>query len=277
MNRKTDRTSPIAVFDSGLGGISILRVLRNLMPNENYIYYGDSANAPYGEKTHDEVRAAAERVTKLLLREGAKAVVIACNTATSAAAEYLRSINPNLPIIGMEPAVKPAACCSDHPTVLVMATPLTLKEEKFRLLTKKYRDCASFIDVPCHGLVEMVESGVTSGNEMNSLLHGILDPYTIGQKIDAAVLGCTHYIHARAAIENVLAENLCSPESGTCDSHGNKHVQIFDGALGTAKETERRLSEADMLNTSDTRGSVKIYNSSEDTALLERSYKLLNI
>ena len=277
MNRKTDRTSPIAVFDSGLGGISILRVLRNLMPNENYIYYGDSANAPYGEKTHDEVRAAAERVTKLLLSEGAKAVVIACNTATSAAAEYLRAINPNLPIIGMEPAVKPAACCSDHPTVLVMATPLTLKEEKFRLLTKKYRDCASFIDVPCHGLVEMVESGVTSGNEMNSLLHGILDPYTIGQKIDAAVLGCTHYIHARAAIENVLVENLFSPESETFDSHGNKHVQIFDGALGTAKETERRLNEADMLNTSDTRGSVKIYNSSEDTALLERSYKLLNI
>ena len=132
--------APIAVFDSGVGGLSVLKTLRRVLPSENFIYYGDSANAPYGEKTAEEVKKAAHNVTRTLLSYGAKAIVIACNTATSAAAEFLRSTYPDVPIIGMEPAVKPAALSAPHPTVLVMATPLTLREAKFRSLIDKYKD-----------------------------------------------------------------------------------------------------------------------------------------
>lgn len=252
--------SPVAVFDSGVGGISVLRTLRELMPRENYIYYGDSANAPYGEKTVDEVRIVATEVVRTLIGSGAKAVVIACNTATSAAAELLRQIYPDIPIIGMEPAVKPASLVCENPAVLVMATPLTLREKKFRSLIDKYRDRAEFIDVPCHGLVELVERGITSGDEMDVLLHGMLDDVLRKHKIDAAVLGCTHYIHARAAIEAVLGDG----------------VKVFDGALGTAHETERRLREAGMLNPGTAVGKVEIYNSSADPrGMIELSRRLL--
>lgn len=251
--------APVAVFDSGVGGLSVLKTLRRVLPSENFIYYGDSANAPYGEKTCDEVRDAAHNVTRTLLSHGAKAIVIACNTATSAAAEFLRSTYPDVPIIGMEPAVKPAALSAPHPTVLVMATPLTLREAKFRSLIDKYKDEAEFIDVPCHGLVETVERGITNGDEMTSLLHGILDSYTEGRKIDAAVLGCTHYIHARDAISEVLG----------------KDVTIYDGALGTAKETLHRLEAAGLLNTQNETGKTVIYNSSEDENLISLSERLL--
>lgn len=251
--------APVAVFDSGVGGLSVLKTLREVLPSENFIYYGDSANAPYGEKSCDEVKDAAHNVVRTLLSYGAKAIVIACNTATSAAAEFLRNTYPDIPIIGMEPAVKPAALSAPHPTVLVMATPLTLREAKFRSLIDKYRDEAEFIDVPCHGLVEAVERGVTCGEEMERLLHGLLDPHTEGRKIDAAVLGCTHYIHARGAIERVLGED----------------VSIFDGALGTARETSHRLEAAGLLNHQTDHGKTVIYNSSDDEALIRLSERLL--
>ncbi len=255
----TDKsTSPIGVFDSGVGGISVLKVLAETMPQENFIYFGDSANAPYGEKSRDEVRECAHNVVRKLRGMGAKAVVIACNTATSAAAKFLRDAYPDFPIIGMEPAVKPAAAVSEHPTVLVMATPLTIREEKFRSLIARYADSADFIDVPCHGLVELVECGITEGYEMDALLHNILDCKIEGKKIDSAVLGCTHYIHAKASISSLLGAD----------------VKIFDGADGTARETLRRLSVMNLLNTTGTRGSIEIYNSSGDCSLIEISRKL---
>ncbi|MCQ2456286.1 MAG: glutamate racemase [Clostridia bacterium] len=256
MKRKS-RRSPIGVFDSGVGGISVLKVLRETLPRENFLYYGDSANAPYGEKTALEVRSIAEDVTEKLLAYGVKAIVIACNTATSAAAGYLREKYPDVPIIGMEPAIKPASACAEHPRVLVMATPLTLKEEKFRRLEEHYENDADFIEVPCHGLVELIERGVTEGEEMDTLLHGLLDPH-LTEKIDAAVLGCTHYPHARGAIEKVLGED----------------VKIFDGSDGTSREVRRRLDE-EGLTRRHGRGRTVIVNSSDDADLLALSAKLL--
>ena len=258
MNSKNSY-APVAVFDSGVGGISVLRVLKEVLPHESFIYFGDSANAPYGEKTSEEVRVASENVEKAHLAYGAKAIVIACNTATSAAAEYLREKYADIPIIGMEPAVKPAASVGEHPTVLVMATPLTLKKEKFRRLIAKFADRAEFIDVPCHGLVELIERGVTDGCEMDEYLRELLTPYIAGRKIDAAVLGCTHYIHAREAIERTLGGD----------------VVIHDGALGTAKETLRRLSEAGLLNPSTAPGYIEVFNSSGSEELLKLSWELL--
>ncbi len=259
MEDYTRSERPIAVIDSGMGGLSVLKVLRELLPCENYIYFGDSANAPYGEKSGDDVRRITDENIGMLIENGAKAVVIACNTATSAAAEYVREKYSGTPIIGMEPAVKPAAMSAEHPTVLVMATPLTLKREKFLHLIEKYADKADFINVPCHGLVELVERGIIDGEEMDDCLNNILSPYLDGRKIDAVVLGCTHYIHASRAISNALGGN----------------VAIFDGALGTAKEVERRLASENILNTSECEGMLVICNSSDDPDFIQRSEALL--
>ena len=254
-----NKSAPIGVFDSGVGGISVLRVLREVLPHENFIYYGDSANAPYGEKTAEEVTAVSEAVVKNLLAYGAKAIVIACNTATSAAAAYLREKYASLPIIGMEPAVKPAALSGEHPTVLVMATPLTLREAKFRRLIEKYRDMADFIDVPCHGLVELIERGITDGDEMDVYLTELLKEPMKDRNIDSAVLGCTHYLHAGEAIARALGDG----------------VAIYDGAFGTARETHHRLSNADLLNPSSAPGYIEIVNSSGSEELLRLSWDLL--
>ena len=126
------KENPIAVFDSGLGGVSVLRELIRVMPNENYIYFGDSANAPYGVKTLEEVRELTCEHAKRLFEDGAKGLVVACNTATSAAVRVLRETYPTIPIVGIEPAVKPAVMWKEHPRVLVMATPMTIREEKFQ-------------------------------------------------------------------------------------------------------------------------------------------------
>lgn len=250
--------APVGVFDSGVGGISVLKVLHSVLPNENFVYCGDSANAPYGEKSTDEVREVSEEVVKRLLGMGAKAIVIACNTATSASAAYLREKYPQIPIIGMEPAVKPAAMSGEHPTVLVMATPLTIRETKFRRLIEKYKDKAEFIDVPCHGLVELIERGITEGDEMDAYLADLLREPKKGRQIDAAVLGCTHYIHAGDAIRKALGED----------------VEIFDGALGTARETRHRLEAAGILNDSCEDGRVNIINSLGSDELLKLSWHL---
>ncbi len=260
--------SPVGVFDSGVGGIGVLAELSRVMPSEDFIYYGDSANAPYGEKSVCEVRECAFAVTEKLLAMGVKAIVIACNTATSAAVGALRAAYPKVPIIGMEPAVKPAALSSEHPTVLVMATPLTIRETRLRTLIDKYRDRADFIDAPCHGLVELVERGITDGEEMEMLLGGIFDEYVSCEKIDAAVLGCTHFIHAREAISRVL----CSRKAQNAE-----HVQIFDGAHGTSLEVMHRLETAGLLSPPDKYGKITVLNSSENKNLIELSYRLLDV
>ena len=140
----------IAVFDSGVGGISVLRELTKIMPNEDFIYYGDSANAPYGTKTLEEVRKlTCEHARRLLFEEGAKGLVVACNTATSAAVRVLREMYPEIPIVGIEPAVKPAVLCKENPRVLVMATPMTIREEKFHKLMDRYTNQGEIIPLPC--------------------------------------------------------------------------------------------------------------------------------
>ena len=135
-----NKTAPIGVFDSGAGGISVLKRLWALMPNEQYLYYGDSANAPYGTKPLEEIRALTIRAVEHLLDEGCKAIVLACNTATSAAAKELRETYPDVPIFGLEPALKPASELRRDGKILVLATPLTLQQEKFENLMKFYRN-----------------------------------------------------------------------------------------------------------------------------------------
>ena len=187
MNRKD---APIGIMDSGVGGVSVLREIVRLMPEEDCIYFGDCANAPYGTKTPQEVRELTFQAVSVLLERGAKAIVIACNTATSAAIAALRQKYRYLPVIGIEPALKPAA--SDHAgeRILVMATPMTLKEEKFHQLMDHYNMETQIVPVSCEGLMEFVEQGILDGPELERFLQGLLLPKL---PADSIVLGCTHY------------------------------------------------------------------------------------
>lgn len=250
MNQKKDY---IAVFDSGVGGISVLKELVALMPNENYLYFGDSANAPYGDRPTEQVRKLTLHVAETLMQRNIKALVIACNTATSAAVEILRDAYPELIIVGIEPALKVAV--DTYPTghIGVMATQVTLREEKFTHQLERFPE-ASVSLIPAPGLVELIE-GAAPDSKIKELLSPILSPYV--DKLDAIVLGCTHYPFA----SNVIGEIL------------GKRTQLLDGGAGTARQTKRRLEAADLMW--DGPGSVQIENSSNDPALIELCMKLL--
>lgn len=250
MTDKRACDNPIGVLDSGMGGISTLKALVAELPNENFIYYGDDKNAPYGLKTVGEVRALTENAVVFLLEHGAKAIVIACNTATGAAATYLREKYADVPIIGAEPAIKPAVNYCHRSNILVMATPLTLSTERFRKLADSVKGDCNIISLPCHGLVELVEAGKIEGDEVDKTLHGLLDRY-VG-RIDSIVLGCTHYPFLRKAISAIVGEN----------------VPLFDGNRGIAAETRRRLESGNILSDRRENGSVLFETSAGDADTL---------
>ena len=199
MKQTTD--APIGVLDSGVGGISVLRELVKLLPGEDFLYYGDSAHAPYGTKEVREVVELTCNITKLLLERGAKALVVACNTATSVAIPVLRETYKEIPVIGIEPALKPAVLAKDHPRVLVMATPMTLEQEKFSNMMHFYENDANIVKVPCPGLVELIENGILDGPELEAYLTERFAPFDPASA-DGIVLGCTHY----PLIRNKIAE-----------------------------------------------------------------------
>ena len=246
----------IAVFDSGVGGISVLRQLRKLMPGEKYIYFGDSANAPYGTRPTEEVRALTLAAAEKLMAEyPVKALVVACNTATAAGIGNLRAKYPDLIVIGIEPALKLAADKHPYSTIGVMATQVTLREEKFDQLMHRFDQNCQVVKIPAPGLVELIESGQGDSPEAQAFLHSLLDPY-VG-KLDALVLGCTHYPFVRRNIAAILGPD----------------VEILHGGKGTARETRRRLQKAGLLREGE--GSVEILNSAQDQHLLNLCRKLL--
>lgn len=254
MYRKEDY---IAVFDSGVGGISVLRQLRKLMPEENYIYYGDSANAPYGSRSTEQVRALTLAAARKLIAEyPVKALVVACNTATAAAIGELRAMYSDLIVIGIEPAVKLAADHFPGGRLGVMATEVTLREEKFDHLMHRFdREC-TISKIPAPGLVKLIEAGKSDTPETDALLQELLGPYR--GKLDALVLGCTHYPFVSRRISKVLG-----PET-----------VLLHGGKGTARETKRRLEKAGLLH--DGRGHVEIISSDPDPAVTALAWKLLN-
>lgn len=251
--------APIGVFDSGVGGISVLRELVKLMPEENYIYYGDSKHAPYGSKTLDEVRRLTGEHIEYLVKSGVKAVVIACNTATSAAIDLLREKYPDMPIVGIEPALKPAVLYKENAKVLVMATPMTIREEKFHHLMRLYEDQATIYPLSCPGLPEFVEAGNLDGADLEQFLRELFVPY-LG-RVDAVVLGCTHYPFVRPMIQKIFGND----------------VAIFDGGGGTARELRRRMKECGILNTTGKNGTVRIENSKETPEEINLCEKLLSL
>ena len=254
MNKKHDY---IAVFDSGVGGISVLRHLVRILPGERFVYYGDSANAPYGSRSTQEVRALTlAAVGKLLAEYPLKALVIACNTATAAAVNDVRAAHPELIVVGIEPALKVAADHFPGGRVGVLATEVTLREEKFDTLLHRFDENVTISKIPAPGLVELVEHGKVDAPETEALLRKVLGPY-LG-KLDAVVLGCTHYPFARIAIRRVLGDD----------------VVLLDGGEGTARETRRRLEQAGLLENGG--GEVILRNSSPDPDMLRLSRERLN-
>ena len=238
----------IAVFDSGVGGISVLKELMELMPGENYLYFGDSANAPYGDRPTSQVRQLTMDAAAI------KALVVACNTATAAAICDLRAAYPDTIIIGIEPALKLAYDRYGAGRVGVMATQVTLREEKFSHQLERFPDMQVSL-IPAPGLVELIESGKADSEETENLLRLLLSPY-VG-KLDALVLGCTHYPFVKAAVARILGEG----------------TELLDGSLGTARHTMHRLEEADLLQNSE--GSLLIENSANDPALIALAASLL--
>ena len=250
--------APIAVIDSGVGGISVLKELIKLMPNENYIYFGDNKNAPYGNKTAEEVNALMHSNVEMLLEKGAKAIVVACNTATAASVSSLREKYPDLNIIGIEPAIKSTVKYKEHSNVLVMATTLTLKQDKFTELLCRFCDDVNIMTLACPGLMEFIEEGKTEGYELEEFLRELFSKVE-GIKFDSVVLGCTHYPHIKDTIKKVLGND----------------VMIFDGGEGTARETKRKLEFSGLLNQSKTKGYLKILCSSEENNIKNLCLKLL--
>ena len=247
--------SPIGVFDSGVGGISVLKELVSLMPNENFIYFGDSKNAPYGTKSFDEIEKLTVENAKYLKNKGCKAIVIACNTATSAGGKAVREML-DIPVIGIEPALKPAALMCEHPKVAVMATPLTLKLEKFANLMEKFDDNAVIYTVECPEIVGYVEKGILQGAEIENCIRKYFEPLK-GVKLDGIVLGCTHYPFVKNVIKKVVGED----------------VKLFDGGKGTAKELLRRLNEKNLLSDRKEKGKVEFVNSSGNTEIEQKLFK----
>ena len=251
---------PIGFFDSGVGGLSVMKKAIEIMPNEDYIYFGDSKNAPYGVKSVKEVRDLTFNAVEFLLSKGVKGIAVACNTATSAAVAELRVAYPNLPLVGIEPALKPAVELNKSGTILIMATPMTLRENKFSALMERYREKSKIIPVPCEGLVEFIEKGILDSEELHQYLFKKVNTYK-EENIGAIVLGCTHYPFIKKALIKAVGEN----------------VEILDGSLGTVKELRRRLLEKNMLTDREDCGKIKIYNSAQNEELIQLSMTLIEL
>lgn len=220
---------PIGVFDSGIGGISVLAELINEMPNENFVYFADSDNAPYGNKTTEEVKQLSINAVNILIDYGIKSLVVACNTATSAAINELRS-RWRIPIVGMEPALKPAFEANKDGKIIVMATPVTIKEEKFTELINKFSNETEIIKLACPGLAWIIEKSGSGGQSHRSKIGYYLKKLfkDISFKVnDSIVLGCTHYVYIKDDITKIIGED----------------VLLFDGNIGTAKQLGRMLNE----------------------------------
>lgn len=241
----------IGFFDSGVGGISVLHEARRLLPNENFLFYGDNLNAPYGPRPLEEIRALSAAAIEKLLARDVKALVIACNTATSAYAEIIRAQRPDLPIVGMEPALKPAHFARHGGQVIVLATDATLRLEKFERLMALYG--SDVICVVGAGLVELVEGGKAHSPEAEAQIRKLLSPYA-DRQIDAVVLGCTHFPFLRGPIQRMFPQ-----------------ARLFDGREGTILRLKYLLETRGLLS-DDRPGGVEYQSSggAASVALMER-------
>lgn len=241
-------TNPIGLFDSGIGGTSIWREIHELLPNEDTIYLADSKNAPYGQKSKEEIIDLSIKNTEYLLNQNAKIIVVACNTATTNAIKELRA-KYDVPFIGIEPAIKPAAINSQEHVIGILATQGTLSSALFQQTAEKFHD-TKIIEQIGTGLVRLIENGEMHSQEMDALLHQYLKPM-IDANIDYLVLGCSHYPYLIPQIEKILP----------------KHVKIIDSGEAVARQTKKVLEESVGLNKSTQKGKAVFYTNSNPKVL----------
>ena len=253
-------TRPVGIFDSGMGGVSLLRDALELLPNENYIFYGDNANAPYGDRTEDEILSLTSQAADLLIDHGVKALVLACNTATSASINVLRN-KLAVPVVSIEPAIKPACSAPGEGKVFMLATAATTKLARYRALQARMPDPDRVINVGISGIVARVERGEIGPGSMDDILEKYLAPYT-GMRADAVVLGCTHYIFPAEAIETWFKRHF----SGPC--------RLYDGNRATVRQLGRVLARNGLLNDRGC-GRVEFSTSGDREALLPVFKQLL--
>ena len=246
---------PVGVFDSGIGGLSVLQEIHALLPHENLIYVGDSAHAPYGDRSADYVRRRSQQIADFLLDQGVKTIVIACNTATAEAASLLRE-TLDIPVIGMEPAIKPAAQLSKSGVIGVLATQRTINSKRLLGLTERYASNKKVLAQACPGLVEQVESGDLGSEITLNLLRKYIDPL-LEKGADALILGCTHYPFLLPAIRKITGDK----------------IEILETGRPVALHLERIMQQNLLLNlsyaeystnTKDEKTSITFYNSSQD-------------
>ncbi len=233
--------SPIGIFDSGVGGLSVLREIRALLPAENLIYVADQAHVPYGARSTKEIRTFSQTITQFLLAQQAKLIVVACNTASAAALSWLRETFPQTLFVGMEPAIKPAAAHTQNGRVGVLATTATIESERYAALRGRFARDVTVYEDPCIGLVDLIESGELASPRLETALRGYLDPL-LAAGVDTIVLGCTHYPFVLPVIERI---------AGTA-------VTVIDPAPAIARQTQRILQTHNLLAPANQSGSLQL-------------------
>ncbi|MEG6616331.1 glutamate racemase [Peptococcaceae bacterium 1198_IL3148] len=235
--------SPIGIFDSGVGGLSIAKEIRKLLPHEDLLYFADSAYCPYGEKLPTIIKDRVFAICDFLISKGAKMLVVACNTASIVSLDDIRSYY-KIPVIGVEPAVKPAVAATKTGTIGVLATGVTLSGDRFSSLVKRYGDQATVVTQPCPGLVELVEKGQTIGPETEAMLTNYLQPL-LNNNADTIVLGCTHYPFLRPLIHKLVGND----------------ITVIDTGEAVARQTKRMLVNNDLQNDQTNDGQETIFTS----------------
>lgn len=224
-------TKPIGIFDSGIGGTSIWKEIHTLLPNEDTIYLADSNNAPYGPKGKERITALSKKNVELLIAKDCKLIVVACNTATTNAIDYLRS-NYSVPFIGIEPAIKPATLQTQTKSIGILATKGTLTSDLFHKTTNLYSNGINVVEQEGEGIVQLIESGKLYSDDMKALLNTYLKPM-LDANIDYLVLGCTHYSYLMPLLSDLLPN----------------HIHIIDSGEAVAKQTKAVLEQNQLLNT----------------------------
>ena len=242
--------NPIGVFDSGVGGLSVLRAMRELMPNESVIYFGDQGHVPYGPRSMEEIQKFSEGITRFLLEQNSKLIVVACNTASAAALKYLRGRFPDVSFVGMEPAVKPAAEITKTGKVGVLATPATFQGALYASVVERFGTGVEFFQHTCPGLVGQIEEGELESNATRAILEDALLPM-LEKNIDTVVLGCTHYPFVIPLIERIVGGN----------------VRVIDPAPSVARQVKRLLEASGKINQTSESLRVRFYTSADPDSM----------
>ena len=256
----TDPASPIGLFDSGVGGLSIVDQVRRLLPSERLLYLADQAHVPYGPRPLAEVRRFSEAITQFLLDQGAKVIVVACNTASAAALGHLRATFDQVPFVGLEPAVKPAASLTETGHIGVLATPATFEGELFASVVARFAQGVQVHQRVAPGLVERIEAGDIGGAETRALLHQAVSPL-LEFPIDTIVLGCTHYPFIVPLLREMISDE----------------VRVVDPAPAIARRTQQVLDAAGLLATADLPGSVDLVSTGDPDRLAIQAGSLIGL